>query len=308
MTRTDLTFTSHGSPVAAWRYTADDDGFAGPAGRPCVVMAHGFGATRDAGLEGFAEELAAAGLDALVFDYRGFGASGGDRRQVADVPGQLHDYRAAVAFARGLDGVDPDRIVLWGVSFSGGHVFALAAEDSRIAATVAMTPASDGAAAALAIVKREGVPGALRSTVAGLRDVLSTRLGRGPVLVPLAAMPGELAALNAPGAYEAYTGIAGETWRNEVAARAFLQLPLYRPGRAARRIDGPILVQIADLDQSAPPAAAAAAAARAPRSEVRHYPCDHFDIYPGRPWHAAAVAHQLGFLRRHLAVRDAVTA
>lgn len=64
-------------------------------------------------------------------------------------------------------------------------------------------------------------------------------------------------------------------------------------------------MQIADLDQSAPPAPALAAAGRAERSEVRHYPCDHFDIYPGRPWHEAAVAHQLAFLQRHLAVRPA---
>ena len=47
------------------------------AGRPVVVMAHGLGGTKDSGLEPFAEALAAAGLDVLAFDYRGFGASSG---------------------------------------------------------------------------------------------------------------------------------------------------------------------------------------------------------------------------------------
>ncbi|MEU7812852.1 alpha/beta hydrolase [Pseudonocardia sp. NPDC049154] len=305
MTRSDLTFDSQGVACAAWHYPGVGPAFAGPSGCPCVVMAHGFGATRDTGLEGFAERLAAAGLDVLAFDYRGFGASAGEPRQVADVVAQLADYRAAVATARGLAGVDPDRIVVWGVSFAGGHVFEIAAADPRIAATIALTPLTDGVAAALAILRREGVAGALRTTVAGLRDVVGSAVGKPPSTVPLAGAPGTLSALTAPGAYDGYTAIAGPTWRNEVAARAFLRLPTYRPGRAARRITGPLLVQIADLDQSAPPAPALAAAGRAERSEVRHYPCDHFDIYPGRPWHEAAVAHQLAFLQRHLAVRPA---
>ncbi len=64
-----------------------------------------------------------------------------------------------------------------------------------------------------------------------------------------------------------------------------------------------MLVQIADLDRSAPPQAAAKAAFKA-RAEVRHYPCDHFDVYTGR-WHDAAVQHQVAFLRRHLSPRSA---
>jgi hypothetical protein len=60
----------------------------------------------------------------------------------------------------------------------------------------------------------------------------------------------------------------------------------------------PTLVQIADLDESAPPHASAKAAFKA-RAEVRHYPCDHFDVFTG-PWHEAAVRHQISFLTRHL--------
>jgi uncharacterized protein len=39
-----------------------------------------------------------------------------------------------VAHARSLPGVDPDKIVLWGMSLSGGQVISLAVEDPRIAA------------------------------------------------------------------------------------------------------------------------------------------------------------------------------
>ncbi len=62
-----------------------------------------------------------------------------------------------------------------------------------------------------------------------------------------------------------------------------------------------MLVQIADFDRSAPPQAAAKAAFKG-RAEVRHYPCDHFDVWPGKEWFEPAVAHQVRFLERHLAV------
>ena len=48
-------------------------------------------------------------------------------------------------------------------------------------------------------------------------------------------------------------------------------------------------------------AIAAAKAAEAGRAEVRHYPCDHFDVWPGRDWFEPTVDDQLHFLRRHLA-------
>ena len=74
-------------------------------------MAHGFGGSMDSGLLPFAQAFAEAGLDVLLFDYRCFGKSTGEPRQFAWPSRHREDYRAAVEFARGLDGVDPDRIV-----------------------------------------------------------------------------------------------------------------------------------------------------------------------------------------------------
>ena len=140
----DVRFESAGERCAAWHLTGEGDAFARDRRRPCVVMAHGFGGTRDSGLLPFAQAFAAAGLDAFVFDYRNFGDSTGEPRQLVDWRRHREDYRAAIAHARGLDGVDPDRIVLWGTSYSGGHVVAVAADDARIAAVIAQTPATDG--------------------------------------------------------------------------------------------------------------------------------------------------------------------
>jgi len=92
----------------------------------CVVMGHGGSGTKRLGLPKDAKAFAAAGLAVLAFDYRRFGSSDGLPRQVIDVAVQREDYRAAVRFARSLDGTDPRRIALWGTSLSGSHVLAVA--------------------------------------------------------------------------------------------------------------------------------------------------------------------------------------
>ncbi len=300
MDKSNTQFTSGDVRCAAWHHTGEGDGFAGDAGRPCVVMAHGIGGTYDAGLDGFAEALSAAGLDVLGFDYRNFGHSGGEPRQVISPKAQRADYHAAIAHARGLEGVDPERIVLWGVSFSGGHVAQVTPEDGRIAAVIALTPSADNFRAINALTMREGIGHTLRLTAAGVRDVVASLRGNDPVMVPLAGAPGELAAMNGPGHLEGYEAIAGPSWRNEMAGRILLSGPPYRPGRHAAKITCPLLVQVADEDEVVPPEVSMWMAEKG-RAEVRHYPGDHFDVYPGRAFFDQVVAHQLAFLRRHLA-------
>jgi fermentation-respiration switch protein FrsA (DUF1100 family) len=297
--RTDVSIAVDGETVAAWHYTGAGDDLAGPAGRPCVVMAHGFGATRDSGLDGYAQALAAAGADVLAFDYRHFGASSGEPRQLLSPARQRADYRAVIAHARTLPGVDPGRVVAWGVSLSGGHVLQVAAEDMRLAAVIALTPAPDGLAAMRVVIAREGLGHVARLTRAGLADLAAALRGRPPVTVPIAGRPGATAVLTAPGAEDAWLAVVGPTWRNAVCARILLEFGGYRPGRHAAKVTVPLLVQVADADQTAPPAAAMAAAKRG-RAEVRHLPADHFDVYPGGPFHEAAAAQQMQFLRRHL--------
>src|SRR6185312_10289545 len=116
----EVTFRSGTDDCHAWHFTGEGDELATDAGRPVVVMAHGLAGTKDSGLQPFAERLAAAGLDVLAFDYRGFGASAGSPRQTVNGAGQVADYRAAMAAAVRLPDVDASRLVLWGVSLSGG--------------------------------------------------------------------------------------------------------------------------------------------------------------------------------------------
>lgn len=297
----DVFFHSHGETLAGWHLTGEGDAFAVASKRPCVVMAHGVGGTRDCALLPFAEDFAEAGLDVLLFDYRGFGDSSGEPRQLGYPPRHREDYRAAVEFARGLDGVDPERIVLWGTSWSGGHVVYVAADDPRIAAIICQTPDLNGARTLREISRYASWPQLARVTWEGVKDTLGAVRGRPPHNIPIVAPPGQIAAMASADAEAGYQSIAGPTWRNEISARAVVAENLNRPDRRIEQVRCPILVQIADRDSVAPPPGSRAAAWRAKgRVQVHEYPCEHFDIYLGE-WRQRAVADQLHFLRRHLA-------
>lgn len=296
-------FDSGGTRCAAWYLRAGTDALTGARGRPCVVMGHGFGATRDAGLLPFAERFAAAGADVLVFDYRGYGTSDGSPRQ--DVAHAAHraDYHAALAHARTLAGVDPERIVLWGSSYSGGHVVAVAASDGQVAAVISQGAAMDGFAALLEIGRYAGIGQLLRLTGHAARDIVGALLGRAPHLIPVVGPPGSLAAITAEGAEDGYRTIMGPTFRNEMCARGALRIPLNRPVTAAPRLRAPILLVVAADDNIAPPAAVRAVAAKAGAgSEVLELACGHFDIYTGEMFERSAAA-QVEFLQRTLRVQ-----
>ena len=293
-----LSFASSGDHCAASYLSASTDVLAGPHGWPCVVMAHGFGGTRDCGLLPFAEGFAAAGLDVVAFDYRGFGDSTGSPRQLVSHRRQRRDYHAAIAAARKMSRVDPERIVLWGTSYSGGHVVAVAAQDRRVAAAISMTPAMDGVLA-LAQMARTASPREMRGAITnGLRDALRGATGRAPHHVPIVGRRGSAAVFTAPGAEEALVALAGPAWRNAVCARSVFGLPFNRPIRSAPRLECPLLIQVGTEDTIAPPDGARRAAAKAgPRAELREYPVDHLDVYDG-PGRDELLTDQIDFARR----------
>ena len=293
MTREDVRFRSADADCAAWLYPPQGSACEGA----CVVLAHGFGGTREARLDAYAERFAAAGFAAVVFDYRCHGASGGEPRLLIDVERQQADWRAAIEFARAVDGVDPERIVAWGTSFSGGHVVEVAAADPRIAAVVSQSPHMDG----IATLRSAGPANMARLTAAGLRDLGAELSGRRPRLIAVVGPPGSLAAMNSPDAEPGYRALfpPGYEWPNRFIPRAILTLPAYAPVRKASRVRAPLLVQVMSSDVVTPPPPARKAAAKAPRGELVEYPGGHFDIYVGEPFERA-VADQIEFLDRVL--------
>jgi dienelactone hydrolase len=288
--RADVTFASGGQRCAAWLYRPAD-------ATACVVLAHGWTGVREQRLDAYAERFADAGLAALVFDYRHFGASEGEPRSLLDIGRQLEDWRAAIAYARAIEGISWERVALWGSSFSGGHVIETAAADPLIAAVVAQVPFVDG----LANLPRLGVVHGLRMTAAGLRDQLGALAGRPPYMLASVGPPGSAAVMNSPDAEPGFRALnpPGLRWPNEAAARIALHVGAYRPIRKAASVRCPILFALAEDDVVTPPDLALKAAALAPRSEVRQYPGGHFDPYVGELFEQV-VADQLEFLQRQL--------
>jgi cephalosporin-C deacetylase-like acetyl esterase len=258
-------------------------------------MAHGFGATRDASLEPYAERFAAAGMHVLLFDYRHFGASDGEPRQLLSVRRQLQDYAAAVGFASALPGVDPQRIAVWGTSFAGGHALVTAATVPGIAAAVCQCPMMDGLAAVRNILAYAGLGQLLRLTRAGLRDVAGAAFGRRHYL-SIVGPPGSLAMMTSPDADAGYRALTPPGFRLEVAVRH------------AARVRCPVLVQVCTHDSVAPTSAAEQVITRlGTLAEARRYEIGHFEPYFGAHFERS-VADQLDFLRRHLPPPAAPTA
>jgi pimeloyl-ACP methyl ester carboxylesterase len=299
MSMQDITFDADGVRCSAWLFAAESDVLTDTRGRPAVVMAHGFGGTKDSGLEPFARRLAAAGLDVLAFDYRGFGASEGTPRQTISIKRQLRDYHCAIDTVQGMAGVDGQRIALWGASMSGGHVLNVAAARGDVAAVVALTPLTSGIAAGRASAGSRGMRTVAAWTARGLASRMAVARGGSPTMMPLVARPGEAGALALEGAYESYLAIAGPTWRNEVDAAVGIELGAMRTMQSAKELRSKCLVQIADFDRFVP-ASAVAKTAVAARAQVHHYPCDHFDVWPSHDWFSRVVDDQVAFLSRVL--------
>lgn len=301
--REDVSFISGGHRCDGWLYHPGD------AGRhPCLIMGHGFGATRGAGLPDFAERFAEAGVAALVFDYRCLGSSQGEPRGLIDISQQREDYRSAIAYARGHDACDADRIAVWGTSFSGGHVLSVAAKDERIAGAVIMNPFVDGLAAVQATIRAAGAANSAILSWKWLRDELRRLRGRDPYRVDLVGHPGSVAVFTTPDAVPGYEAILPgnpDGWEPAVPARILLRIGHDRPYRHAPRVNCPLLVCVCDRDLITPVRPALRVAERAPRAELRRYPIGHFDLFAGA-WFQRGVDDQIAFLKRTLLAQEQV--
>jgi pimeloyl-ACP methyl ester carboxylesterase len=295
--RVSVKFPSGRQLIDAWLYRPASTGEGERVRQPVIVMAHGLGGTKQMRLDAFAERFAAAGYASLVFDYRNFGASGGQPRQLLSVRRQQEDWRAALEYARSLSWVDPDRVVAWGTSFGGGHALWVAATDGRLAAAIAQCPFTDGVASSLAVPPWTS----LRMTATAIRDLVRGWIGKTPLYLPNAAEPGEVAFLSAADSLDGTRSVSAtaDDYDNRLTARSAFDILLYAPGRHARRIQCPIFVALCAKDTVAPSRPARRQVARAPRVESRLYECGHFDIYVGSIFEEA-VADYIDFLQRHI--------
>jgi len=264
---------------------------------PLIILAHGLGGVRTMRLGAFAERFMAQGYACLVFDYRHFGDSEGQPRQMLSINKQLEDWQSAINYARTLGDIDRAKIVLWGTSFGGGHVLAAAAKDQGVAAVISQCPFTDGLASSLTMSPLTS----LKVTALAIQDRIGALLGSNPMMVPLAARPGQTALMNAHDTYTGYMALQekGQEAPNYVAARFALDIIRYYPGKQAKHIQAPVLFCVCENDTVAPSGPTLRYAAQAPKGEVIRYADGHFEIYVGEAFERV-VADQINFLQRHV--------
>jgi fermentation-respiration switch protein FrsA (DUF1100 family) len=278
MARRDVEFTGEDVTLRGWFYPAESAG--GTA--PVIVMAHGFSAVKEMYLDKYAEAFSAAGLNALVFDNRNFGASDGEPRQEIDPIQQVRDYRHAITYAQSLPEVDRTKVGVWGSSYSGGHVLVVAAIDKRVGAVVSQVPLVSG---------HENIRSLVRSDfIGGFREMFDQdreARGRGetPAMVPVVDKdPLAPSALPTPDSYQWFTEtheLRAPSWKNEVTLRTVEMLSEYEPGAWISRIaPTPLLMLVAKDDVLTPTELAIGAFenAREPKKLVV-LPGGHFDAY-----------------------------
>ena len=246
--RKNVIFKVNGTTISAWLYLPKNVS----APFPCIIMANGLGGTKNIILQSYARRFQQAGLAVLAFDYRHFGDSQGEPRQLIWIPYQLEDYAAAVDYARGLPEIDPQRIALWGTSLSGGHVLVTAAKDKHIACVSAQCPGLDGRAGAELAFKKYGLAYGLKMIVHGQRDLIRSWLGRSPHKIPIAGPPGTIALMTTPDAYIAFSALSPDNFVNEACARITIRGDKYRPIKYAKNVGCPVLLQICENDELTP--------------------------------------------------------
>ncbi len=247
--RRDIEFNAEGTTLRGWLFLPDH-----PRDRvPAVVMAHGFSAVKEMYLDRFAEVFSQAGLAALVFDNRNFGASDGQPRQEIDPWHQVRDYRHAITWIGSRPEIDAGRIGVWGSSYSGGHVLTVGAIDRRVKCVVSQVPLVSGSRNLKRLIRAD-MFAQVRAQFDADREARFN--GAAPLMMPVVAEdPMAPAALPTADSWQWFTETGhtrAPSWRNEVTLRTVEMLGEYEPGDYIARISPtPLLMLIADNDHLA---------------------------------------------------------
>jgi fermentation-respiration switch protein FrsA (DUF1100 family) len=297
--RTDIEFQSHGVTCRGWHYAPQ---VAGPA--PGIVMSHGLSAVKEMGLAPFAESFAEAGFHVLVFDYRCLGGSDGNERGRMIPQEQHDDLRSAIGCLTGLPGVDPERIGLWGTSYSGGHALFLGALDPRVKVIVAQAPAIDLAGSLIGLAGRDGFAGYLALLA---EDQAARSAGQAGGRLAIVAPEGEPCLLPTPDSLEWFDRLAdapGARWENDTSLESVARMAEYQPASLVHLAGKPILMLAGDRDSLIPVQQVRDAFARAAEPKrLEVFDGGHFDFYPGRAHHDRAAGLAAAWFSEHLRVK-----
>jgi len=223
--RQDITFSSGSETCVGWFHLPEE--MPKNASLPVIVMAHGFSAVKEQGLDEYAKRFALAGFAVTVFDFRHFGASSGTPRGQLFPHDMVEDYRNAITWTCQQPGIDPERVGLWGASFSGGLATYAATVDRRVKVIVAQVPSIVNAEA------RRALDPAKWAAVGNL--LIEDRISRyktGAIkTLPVVAPEGEPCALQGQECFDFFEAAKAyaPNWRNEITLRSLERIREFDP-------------------------------------------------------------------------------
>jgi len=278
--REDVSFSVNGSKVSAWFYKNNKS-----AQSPCIVMSHGFSGTKDMGLQKYALKYLENGYSVLTYDYRYYGDSEGEPRQLYCAKYQIEDLREAVKFVRSRQDVDSNKIVLWGSSAGANYGTIIAAEDESIAAVIAQCGSFDHKEDMSRAFKEIGMFHYLKLFVHAQRDKGRSRFGLSPHVYPAYGHIGTTAMINGAGAFEGIEKLAEEsiTFKNETCARLAFMPHDKDPLKVGYKIKCPVQIIVCQNDNLiSPKSHVKLVDILKEKAFVLEYPIGHFDVYFGK--------------------------
>jgi dipeptidyl aminopeptidase/acylaminoacyl peptidase len=104
--------------------------------RPVIVMTNGPTLLKDQLLQTFINRFVAEGWPCFTYDHRRFGSSDGLPRHEVNFNQQGEDYHDAITAAMSLPGVDPKKVVIWGIGHGAAAAVMAGAYEPRAVAVV----------------------------------------------------------------------------------------------------------------------------------------------------------------------------
>jgi acetyl esterase/lipase len=162
---------------------------------------------------------------------------------------QCRGYRDAITYARSLEDHDPDRIALWGDSYSAGGVYLVAASDARVKAVVAQCPVF-GVAPPEAEPSSEIFERSLETLESADVSTAPDVTGPMPVVSPdQLGTPSLLQPIQAYRWFIDYGGRHGTGWLNRVTRVIPSTAGPYSPFLCAPYVKAPSLMMVAPGDE-----------------------------------------------------------
>ena len=286
-----ITFESHGETLKG--HLSLPEGFDPNRTYPVVIVTGSWLTVKEQMADLYAGKLAERNYPALTFDFRHFGESGGQPRQLESPEHKIEDIRSAVDFVQTLPFAN-DQIAGFGVCASAGYQAHASAQDERITSLVLVAPWLHNAELVKPLYG--GEEGVQQRTDAGEAARKAYEEKNHVYIVPACNPEDEHSAM--PGEFDYYLNPdrgAVSAWRNEFAVMSWPGWLGFDAVKAADDIKVPVLM-VHSEDAAVPEGTHRFFDALKADKDIHWIGGTQFDFYDQEPNVSTALEHAVGHL------------